>query len=379
MSRKQSLRAWLRTLKKENPKTDEDLREIIGRRTDALKRTGIMSLQSLAVNEIMDESNKFKTILELANVINTIAPQVVNKQSRAKALYGVLRKTARVRFPNDDQGRESPEMTKIYNAMKLNKKYYDNRRALYSETIKRKNENKKRYDGKKLLNVLDSLRNSDNIDNIILLQAASGARISEILSASGFKPSRRLGYIEQSGILKTKDKRNIQKPLLFIKRAEFLERFANVRRANEDGRMISRVNKRLKQLLGITSHALRGIYADLTYRLFADPNKISQAAYVSSVLGHKPGDQETAGSYTVAFVDLDDVNKARRLPDIVRQKEPANPEPIIPRNTNKRDGKTSERLAATVAALHAANIPITNKTLGMYGYGRRAIMEFRKR
>jgi len=380
MSQKQSLRQWVRLLKKSNPTTDSALMDIVKLRTGTLSRTGVMSLQKLVIAEIENDTNTFKTLHELFNILNVIVPVITDKPTRAKAMFGILRKSVKQRFPDID-GKQSAEYGKTYNSMRLSKEYYDGVREATAKVLVQKNTGKANYDGGKLLEILQNARSGDIIDNIILLQASSGARIAEITDASTFKKSPdKEQHVIQSGILKTRgEKKFVEKPLLYITPEEFIQRFKIMRGSGDNSQLNPRVNKRLKKLFGngTTSHHLRKMYADLAYRVYADPAKISQSFYVSNVLGHDSADTVSANSYTVVNVVIDDINRVRLLPPV-----PERPPPVvgdIPHNLKTRDGKSGERLKKTIEALNLAGIPFTHRSLGDYGYGARVVRAYFKK
>jgi hypothetical protein len=141
----------------------------------------------------------------------------------------------------------------------------------------------------------------------------------------------------------------------------------------------ARITKRIRSLFvdeEVKSHDLRRLYADLSYKLFADPAKTSQQAYLSSILGHDSDD--VAKYYSTVDVDINGIPREEFVPegDVV-----AAPQMVdVPRNLEGvRDGKGGERLAATVAALVHNGEKVTSKKLAELGYGRRAVSEYLSR
>jgi integrase len=197
-------------------------------------------------------------------------------------------------------------------------------RDAYNAKVVEKNNHKRQFDEDKVYSVIDRIANMtapDHVDLAIALQLASGGRISEILSYAEFKPADKKQHITQTGILKSKERKTITKPVIHFTVPEFMEMLKKLRhklvadiRKIKQGKMSdyqlsqdknSKINRRISKYFGehVASHSLRKIYAALAYRDFADKTKRSESAYLSDILGHAEGSLDVSTSYsTVAVV-----------------------------------------------------------------------------
>ena len=407
-----SLREFTRTLKVAPIKEDVDLFRFVKHYDPSIRRrTGVRALGAYVVKQI-DSGANFRTLTELFAILNDLLPKIVSA-TLSKDFFHTLRVAVANKY-----GEGSAEHKKTIEKMKLPKKVYDQIRRDYNEHVIRKNKNKKQIDGKLLNKIIAELKRSVNvIDNIILLQLACGARVGELIYASKFQVVRRkniANMIKQIDLLKTKDKRGVIKPVLYIGVGDFLQRFNRVRdelerMTNKTGDELARflnpqINKRVKVLFNdtqIKSHDLRRMYADVAYKVFANKDRVSQQAYLADVLGHDPNDVDIAKSYSTLNVNIDglDVKGRRQMRGREEEKckkgeegkrkqeekkgnEPVDP-PVagvsqtrVPRNTTARDGKAGERLLRTVEALKHNGVKITARKLYEYGYGRRIVQQY---
>ena len=177
-------------------------------------------------------------------------------------------------------------------------------------------------------------------DKFIAIALSCGARLVEIASksVSTFAESKEFpGQLNQFGIAKDREegkegkgdyKRSIDKPVLGINvrqlvdlihaaREELKAAYANEPRivalldkdklsGQERQQVTQRIdhtlNERVRELLGdsFTFHTLRAIYGNMSFQVFG--SGISINAWLSRVLGHKPGSVSTARSYTSVVI-----------------------------------------------------------------------------
>ena len=366
-----TLRQFSRALKVADLNSDDDLLKFMRLYAkDSKKKTGIRMLQEYTISHIKGDSS-FKTLTELFGVINTVIQPLVN-WTLSKDLFYKLRLAVA-----DKYGKDSPQYETTYRKMKIPKAVYDENRKDYAQSVVSKNRDKKQFSGATIKDILLKLsRATDSIDNLVLLQLASGARIGELIYASEFKKSRIKNSIKQSGLLKTKiENLTVDKPILFMTNTAWLALFNITRKelttagdANKEGgvRLNHRINTRVKQMFNnddLHSHDLRRMYADIAYKMFADTNKISECAYVAQLLGHDPDDITTAKSYTTLNVNNTDLLKGHFV-------ESGDVEAVeIPLNPKKRDGRVFEYLEKTIDAMRKNDIRVTERNLKKYGYG----------
>jgi hypothetical protein len=239
---------------------------------------------------------------------------------------------------------------------------------------------------------MDNLPEKDGVDFIdltICLQLACGGRVSEILSASTFKASEIQNHIIQSGILKSKTRKTVEKPVIRYSVVKFLGLMGKMRglikpqlRDIKNGKITnyefsqdcnSKINRRITKLLGEkeASHTLRKIYGYMAYQQYANKDDVSESSYLSNILGHDLESLDVSKSYsTVSVVDNGELAEEEK----VKPEDPINM--VVPRNLKVRDGKSLERLKNTVRIMRLKKMPGTNKALRSFGYGASVVGKF---
>lgn len=176
-------------------------------------------------------------------------------------------------------------------------------------------------------------------DKFISIALSCGARLVEIASAgvSMFSESKEApGQLHQAGVAKDEhgtkvrgDQRHVDKPVIKLTVQELLAMIQEARQLLRDekknvpelyallqqsttltadekklitNRIGAPLNERVKQVLGeeYHFHSLRAIYGNLSYQLYG--SSMSVNAWLSRVLGHKPGSINTAAAYTTVKV-----------------------------------------------------------------------------
>jgi integrase len=378
-----SFRTWLRSVK--DITDDGDLFTAVKAydKTIKTKTSGVRALQELVCKIIPDLSEK--TTIEMYKILNVLVP-AVSTDSTTQNVYVQLRKCIKAQWGDD-----SDVTHKGYFVMRFDQQKWRAARAEYNAKVVEKNNHKRQFDEDKVYSVMDKIANMtapDHVDLAIALQLASGGRISEILSFATFKPADKKQHITQTGILKSKVRTTITKPVIHFTVPVFMEMLKTLRlklvaeiRNIKQGKMThyqlsqdnnSKINRRISKYFEehVASHSLRKIYAALAYRDFADKTKVSETAYLSDILGHAEDSLDVSTSYsTVSVVRNEDAEP--------EEPEPEDPKDMaVPRNLKVRDGQAGERLAETVRIMELKNMPVNNKALRSFGYGSNTVREF---
>lgn len=334
------------------------------------------TLEQIYVKNI--ESVAKRSLVEAIGVLNDVLPRIAN-DSVIQSVFLNVRNAIKARFPDED-----PVITKAYNVMRFDQTKWKANREAYKAKIYEQNADKKQIPINKVSEVVELTKRSDNLfDLAVGLEIVCGSRIGEILSYGNFTEAKQDGYVVQTGILKQREntpRENITKPIILVTRAEFFEMLRKLRgKVSLDIERIhggtmthyelsqkynQQINNRAKSLFNdedVTSHMLRKIYGHLSYQLFGDRERISEARWLSEILGHSPNSIEVAASYsTIGFTDTSSATE-------------------IPRNTKARDGHAYDRLLLTVAALKRNNLSVSARILKSYGYGSNTIEEYMKK
>jgi len=379
-----SFRTWLRRVK--DTTDDGDLYKAVKVYDTSIeiKSSGVRALQALVCNQIPTLNEK--STIEMFKILNTLIPAVAS-DSTTQNSYVALRKCIK-----DHWGLDSDVTKKSYSVMRFNQQKWRQQREAYNTKVIQRNSHKKHFDQAKIYDIMDNLPNRDNVDFIdltICLQLACGGRVSEILSASTFKASKNPNHIIQTGILKSKTRTVVEKPVIRYSVDKFLGLMAKMRgmikpqlRDIKNGKLTdyefsqdcnSKINRRITKLLGEkeASHTLRKIYGYMAYQQFANKNDVSESSYLSNVLGHDLKSLDVSKSYsTVSVIDNGELAEEEKV-----QKEVDPKDMVVPRNLKVRDGKSLERLAETVRVLELKGLPVTNAILRSYGYGAKTVRE----
>lgn len=314
--------------------------------------------------------------------------------------------------------------------MRVNQRTYKTVMKNYNANVTKKNQgNADVYDAKTVYKKLDECAASDDWRHLAIgVELACGARLNETLSYSTFSESDRDGWIIQHGIskqgrlpryekgmthgdyLKAVESKNadkitqVEKPTVHITPKQLISMVSKLRLALKsdidkiyDGtqtstglaqRLNPRVNKVLKCMLpNTTTHSLRKIYAQLAYKKYG--SEMSEVGFISKILGHAKGNLSTAKAYTTVRMsggsksnDSDVTEKLNRLCAMVEQlstvRTSVDALDNIPRNQKIRDGKVSDRMAASIVAMRSKGIEPTVKHLRALGYGSGTISKWKR-
>jgi integrase len=381
-----SFRTFLRGIK--NTTDDKILFEKVKKYDPSIKvkTSGVRALQALIIKNIPSLGEK--TTIEMLKILNLLVPAVAS-DSTTQNIYVQIRKAIKARWGDD-----SDVSRKSYSVMRFDQQKWRAAREIYNAKVIERNSHKKHFDQAKVYDIMDNLPEKDNVDFIdltICLMLACGGRVSEILSASTFKASKKPNHIIQTGILKSKTRKTVEKPVIRYSVAEFLGLMGKMRgmirpqlRDIKNGKMTdyafsqdcnSKINRRITKLLGEkeASHTLRKIYGYMAYQQYANKDDVSESSYLSNVLGHDLKSLDVSKSYsTVSVVDTGELAEEKKV-----QKEVAPKDMVVPHNLKGvRDGKSGERLAETVRIMRLKRLPLSNKILRSYGYGAKTVKEF---
>ena len=388
-----SFRTWLRSVK--DIADDGDLYRAVKVYDPSIKikSSGVRALQDLVCKQVPTLGEK--STIEMLKILNTLIPAVASDATTQNS-YVALRKCIKAHW-----GLDSDVTKKSYSVMRFDQQKWRQQREAYNTKVIQRNSHKKHFDQAKIYDILDNLPNKDNVDYIdltICLQLACGGRVSEILSASTFKAvltassKTKPNHIIQTGILKSKTRKAVEKPVVRYSVDKFLGLMEKMRgmikpqlRDIKNGKLTdyefsqdcnSKINRRITKLLGEkeSSHILRKIYGYMAYQQFANKDDVSESSYLSNVLGHDLKSLDVSKSYsTVSVIDNGELAEEKQ---IKKEVEPA--DMAVPRNLKVRDGKGPERLAETVRVLELKGLPISNKMLRTYGYSSTSVGSFLK-
>lgn len=382
-----SFRTWLRSVK--DIKDDGDLFTAVKAYDPTIKTktSGVRALQELVCKNIPSLGEK--SSIETLKILNVLVP-TVSSDNTTQNIYVQLRKCIK-----DQWGDDHPVSRKAYTVMRFDQQKWRAAREVYNAKVIQRNSNKKHFDQAKIYDIMDNLPEKENVDFIdltICLQLACGGRVSEILSYATFKASGRPNYIIQTGILKSKTRKAVEKPVVRYSVVEFMGLIGKMRgmirpqlRDIKNGKMTDyefsqdcnyKINRRITKLLGEkeASHTLRKIYGNMAYQIYANKNDVSESSYLSNILGHDLKSLDVSKSYsTVSVIDNGELTDEEKVQKVVDPNDM-----VVPRNPKVRDGKAGERLAETVRVMELKNMPISNKILRSYGYGAKTVREFLK-
>ena len=293
-------------------------------------------------------------------------------------------------------------------------------------------------------------------DKFIAIALSCGARLIEIASpgVSKFSESKDApGQLHQEGVAKDEHgtevrgaKRLVDKPIIQLQVQELLKMIEDARRLlkeekesspevvellerKEDltsdqkklitNRINAPLNERVREVMGqeYHFHTLRAIYGNLSYQLFGSNMSIN--AWLSRVLGHKPGSLSTAASYSTITItkklpqehtDIKDrVTELTEQINVLKAELEKSKEQVMEEAKNVvekkienenlakiklfneegghviftkqprlHDGKQRDRLLRTVAEMERKKVRINWPNLRMLGYGDKIISDYFK-
>ena len=284
------------------------------------KQTTSAIVKELLPQQLTDIKKNYLKFTKLIDLLNYYVEDTVPKINTRAMLQSWVRKLVKERYSDDSK---QYRYLKIGFSMSPTEK--KDRETKSEEKLKEKNENQ-------LVITTEQIKAFKNqilsliatkfkiIPALIITQLASGCRLIEILNNDyEFEESKREGYIIQSDVAKnrTGTERPVEKPILFMNPNVFLKLIKKVRqnithKAGDTNIILSnrydkRVNAVIKKIAtqvgleGITSsHDLRKIYGNYSYKKFA-PDNCSLQAYLSTVLGHESLGAAAANYSTISI------------------------------------------------------------------------------
>jgi integrase len=381
-----SFRSFIRSIK--NIQDDKELFTAVKQydKTIKIKTSGVRALEALVIKNIPNLNEK--TTVEMFKILNLLVP-AVSSDSTTQNIYVLVRKSIKA-----VHGENSDIFRKAYTVLQFSRAKWRENRAIYNAKVTSRNAQKKHYDQGQIYDIMDNLPDKEGIDFVdltICLQLACGGRVSEILSFSKFKASPLKDHIIQTGILKSKTRTQVEKPIIRYSVDKFLDLMAKMRAMIKPqlqeikNKKIShyefsqnnnsKINRRITKLLGEkeASHTLRKVYGFMAYQQYANKDDVSESSYLSNVLGHDLKSLDISKSYsTVSVVDKGKVPKPEEK--IIEKAKDIK----VPHNLKLRDGKSKERLEETVRIMRLKGLPISNKILRSYNFGAKLVGEFMK-
>ena len=354
----------------------------------------------------------------LLRLLNKLVPTLYGRDEQA--YHGTVATYKAIRNQIvDTYGIKDPITLDASKLMRVNQRMYKKIIKSYNTKVAAANRGEQKLFNDNVIYkaINKAVTSSDWREIAVGIELASGARINEILSTSTFVKAEQNNWITQTGLSKqlrcVKFKRgmtndeyataveeksvsqitSITKPVIGTTSTILLRMIADLREQlasdidkinNNDitpyqfsqakNKTINTVVR--KMVPGATTHTLRAIYANLSYKLYGIDSGQSEAGWVSNVLGHAAGSVQVAASYTKTGVEHSSDTKQDEtlLPEPVPKPIAAISLDNIPHNTKgRRDGKAGERILASITALEKAGIKPTAVILRKLGYGSSTI------
>jgi len=398
-----------------NPTFHKKIQEYLSTDQPALTAKSIGTSLKILATAIFKTQPALTLARAILSAFNKWIPAIYLESGAAsqQKLMGEIRKIILDNYP---EGHKVIALS--YRTMRFDQALLQNIRKEYSQSVSMRNQDKMIFTDIDIYRIIDTCA-ADSEDwrlNAIGIELAIGARMNEILSLSEFKQHPdKSNWIIQTGLSKQKDEteeRSIHKPIIRISFEQLDKMIKNVRHSlgpkvlEKNNYEISQaeigpINVKVAELFSndeykVTSHKLRSIYGDLSYKLFADVDKISLQAWVSLVLGHSPGSIATASSYTTVSVRILDgndqaQNEINKMKEQIRKlikeaeiqdaekKEAGDIPDEVPPNPKLRDGRVMDRLLHSVRVMNLKDIEVTRPALRDLKYGSPIINEYFKK
>lgn len=278
---------------------------------DTTKQTTSTIVKELLPKQLQLIKNNFKKYKELINLLNHYVNATIVKVNTKAMLQSWVRKLIK-----DTYGDDSKQYKFLRDGFSMTAEERIDRQKIADDKVEQSNLNQIELTEQQINEFKGKLLSPKwrIVPAIIFAQIASGCRLIEVLSHEfEFTEAGKEGYIIQNNVAKNRgEDRKVDKPVLFIKPEQFLRLIKIIRdkmtvKPEDDNIALSnrygkRVNAKITQIArgvdtkGITSsHDLRRIYANLSYKQFAKKNTSLQV-WVSKILGHS--DLTSAANYT---------------------------------------------------------------------------------
>ena len=356
-------------------------------------KSTIASITQALLKDAYQNSSERQIVATMSRVRDIINNQTESLNQKAKR-FSELRQILKQRFGDDSK------IVKKHQRLGVSHKEHNLKQKIAKENRKERLEDRVQISDKEALEILHKHSASNDVfENLIAIQLATGSRFIEATRLSAFKPSKREGFVKIVGIAKKpEEKVTMERPILGLDLDELLElvkrvrkelkqKYPNFESLDNDAltkKLLNRVNNRIKdmEIEGVnSSHMLRKIYANLTYKLLSqdERRKIDQHQWIQSILGHTSIDTSASyanvkinkgGSKIVNAEDIerkfDEVDEKDKTQD--RQIEGLeakvqNLKPQEKKEVASQKGGAIERAKQVMEELHKKGINITEKLL----------------
>ena len=264
-------------------------------------KSTIASITQALLKDTYENSSERQIVATMSRVKDIINNQTESLNQKAKR-FSELRQILKKRFGEDSK------IVKKHQRLGMTLEQHKAKEKVAKENRKERLEDRVQITDKEAIEILHRHSASDDVfDNLIALQLATGSRFIEATRLSAFKPSKREGWIKIVGIAKKPNDEvvTMERPILGLDLDELLEIVKRVRKElkqkypkfesldNDDltKLLVNRVNTRIKKL-GIegvnSSHMLRKLYGNLTYKLLSqdERRKMDSHQWLQNILGH---------------------------------------------------------------------------------------------
>jgi hypothetical protein len=267
----------------------------------AKTRSDLSALKKLFENTITSWTETKKAFKKLNVILQKLIPEV-NTLSDTMVEF---RKIAEKHL-NDYDKDEALAVLRITGTQQKERK--DRSQAL----IESANENLISFKSSDIFKMMDRAAATGNpLDAVIAIQLATGSRLVEVLKTSTYSQvpdvqtlKGPIKHIHQDGLAKVKpgDVDNVTKPLLHFNHEELFALIKLIRDDVKQRGATQHTNKQISNLYNhrtieriqtyegfsaATTHTLRKLYANLSYKELGDPSKQSLTSWIQNTLGHK--------------------------------------------------------------------------------------------
>lgn len=279
----------------------------------------------------------------LRALYKTLSALFTNANTKSRRL-SQIRKVIR-----EKQDRELYTMSTYDTYFNQAKEIRDKMRTDYANAIKAKNRNKIQIDEGFVYEKLRSLIESPDVYNrAIAMMMAIGARPFELFVVNEYSLSKtHPGWLHVAKLAKQHDtqkergdKDYTDRPTIILTPQFVIDQAKNIRKAvldeqhrltEEDGQLsqnISKnVNRRVKKEFPFLakedvrnlSSFMRKIYADLSYKLYADKDRVNYNSWISDVLGHGAKSELTSFSYS--YINVKNDNQPTTIKELAHKVE----------------------------------------------------------
>jgi hypothetical protein len=272
-------------------------------------RSSIPSLTQALLLEAYEKASERQVVATMGRVRELINAQTTSLNQKSKR-FSQLRQVLKARFGEDSK------VFKKHQRLGMTYEQHTTKQKVSKSNRKERLEDRIQITDTQVREILHQHSASNDVfDQIIAVMLATGSRLIEALRLTTYKRSDRGDdWIHVSTLAKKKEPIGLNRPLLGLDVDEVLELVKETRKElkkrypdyatllNDDltKKLDGRVNSRIKKLglEGVeSSHTLRKLYANLTYKLLSKDEraKIDLHQYIQNTLGHESID--TASNY----------------------------------------------------------------------------------